>query len=154
MQKTYRREAYKKFIKGYSTWVGFEGTKYVMQYKLRDNAAQGKFYDWITFDEFKLSSIRAAGDDFVTKKVSTSIDLPDTILIQYKEAKISNEALATEIKAAVAEHLKELGITEDSVVAVSSDSAMIKTTEKNAAKAKAMIEVHITTAQGATITII
>merc|ERR1712082_43102 len=106
-----------------------------MRYKLRDNAVLGKYYDWITFDELKPSSIRATGDGFVTKKESTPINLPDTVLNQYKEAKSSNEALATEIKAAVAEHLKELGISEDSVVTVSPDSAM--TTENKAAKAKA-----------------
>ena len=154
MQKNYRQEAYKKFVKGYTTWTGFEGTKYVMRYKLRDNPALGKYYNWITFDEFRPSSIRATGDGFVTKKESTPVDCPDTVLIQYKEAKPSNEALAAEIKAAVAEILKDLSIPEDSVVAVSPDSAMIKTTEDKAAKAKAMIEVHITSAQGATITII
>ncbi len=125
-----------------------------MRYKLRDNPALGKYYNWITYDEFRPSSIRATGDGFVTKKESTPVDCPDTILIQYKEARPSNEALATEFKTSIAEILKNLSIPEDSIVAVSHDSAMIRTTEGKAAKAKAMIEVHITLAQGATITII
>ena len=154
MQKTYRQEAYKKFVKGYTTWTGFEGTKYVMRYKLRDNPALGKYYNWITFDEFRPSSIRATGDGFVTKKESTPVDCPDTILIQYKDARPSNESLATEIKTAIADTLKNLSIPEDSIVAVGPDCAMIKTTVDQATKAKAMIGVHINSAHGATITII
>ena len=52
MQRKYRSESYIKYMKGYATWIGFEGTNYVMCYKLRDNAAQGKFYQWIMYVEF------------------------------------------------------------------------------------------------------
>ena len=38
MQGTYRSESYRKYMKGYATWIGFEGTKYIMRYKKRDNA--------------------------------------------------------------------------------------------------------------------
>ncbi len=75
-------------------------------------------------------------------------------MIQYKEARTSSEALATEIIAAVLEHLKDLGITDDSIIAMDPDSAIIKTTEEKAARVKAIVDVHITLAQGATITII
>ena len=66
------------------------------------------------------------------RKIDTPHDLPNTILIQYKEARTSSETLANEIKAAVLEHL----------------------TEEKAARVKVIVDVHITSAQGATITII
>ena len=90
----------------------------------------------------------------MTKKIDTPLDLPDTILIQYKEARTSSETLANEIKEAVLVHLTEIGITAESIVAMDSDSAMIKTTEDKAPRVKAIIDMHITTAHGATITII
>merc|ERR1711884_192676 len=91
MQRKYRSKAYTKYMKGYATWIGFEGTKYVICYKLRDNAAKGEFYKWIWYDEFNPSSIRASGDGFVTNKIETPRDLPDIVLIQYKEPKASSE---------------------------------------------------------------
>ena len=141
-------------MKGYATWIGFKGTKYIMRYKKRDNAATGTFYQWITYNKFKPSSIRAYGDGFVTNKIETPADLPGTVLIQYKEPKTSSESLATVIKTAVLEPLKELGITGDSIVAMDRESAMIKTTQEKAARVKAIVDTHITHAQGATITII
>ena len=104
MQRKCRSEAYIKYMKGYATWISFEGTKYVMRYKLRDNAAKGKFYQWITYSEFKPSFIRASGNGLVTNKIETPHDLPDTVLIQYKEPKASSESLATDIKTSVLEH--------------------------------------------------
>ena len=69
-------------MKGYATWIGFEGPNYVMRYKLRDNTAKGKFYQWKLFGKFKATSIRATGNGFVTNKIDTPTDLLDTILIQ------------------------------------------------------------------------
>ena len=154
MQRKYRSEAYTKYIKGYATWIGFEGSNYVMRYKHRDNAAKGMFYQWTTYNEFKLCSIRATGNGFVTKKIDTPLDLPDTVLVQYKEAKSFSETLVNRIKEAVLAHLENIGITTDSIVAMGSYSAIIKTTQDKASKVKAIVDVHITAAQGATITII
>ena len=90
----------------------------------------------------------------MTNKIETPADLPDTVLIQYKEPKTSSESLATVIKTAVLEPLKDLGITGDSIVAMDRESAMIKTTQEKAARVKAIVDTHITHAQGATITVI
>ena len=125
-----------------------------MRYKLRDNAAKGEFYKWISYDEFKPSSIGASGDGFVTNKIDTPVDSLDTVLIQYKEPKASSESLASELKTAVLEHLKEIAITEKSISSVDHSSAMIKTDEKNADKVKLIAETYISKSQGATITII
>ncbi len=78
------------------------------------------------------NSIRALGDGLVTRKIDTPRDLPDTILIQYKEARTSSVTLANEFKAAVLRHL----------------------TEEKAVGIKVIGDVYITLAQGATITII
>ena len=125
-----------------------------MRYKLWDNAAKGEFYDWAVFGDFKPSSIRASGDGFVTDKKATPLDNPDTVLIQYKEPKPSSEALVSEIKTSVLEHLTALGITEQSIAAMDSSGAKIITTQDNVKKVKVIVETHITQAQGATITII
>ena len=154
MQRKYRSKSYIKYMKGYATWIGFEGPKYVMHYKLRDNAAQGKFYQWISYGEFKPKSIRASGDGFVTNKKTTPLDNPDTVLIQYKEPKPSSDALVTEIKTLVLDHLKELGITAQSIAAIDSRGAKITTTQDIVSRVKSVVETYITPAQGATITII
>ena len=125
-----------------------------MRYKLRDNAAKGEFYNWTTYSELKPSSIRASGDCFVTDKKVTPPDHPDTVLIQYKESKPSSEALASEIKTSVLEHLKDLGITDMFIAAVDSSSAKILSSQGNVDKVKTIVETYITPSQGATITII
>ena len=125
-----------------------------MRYKKRDNAAKGEFYNWMTYNDFKPSSIRASGDGFVQDKKAIPPDHPDTVLIQYKDPKPSSEALGSEIKTSVLEHLKDLGITDKFIVAVDSSSAKILSTQDNVGKVKATVETFITPAQGATITII
>ena len=154
MQRKYRSEAYNKYIKGFATWVGFEGTHYIMRYKKKDNAAKGEYYEWTVFDDFKPSSIRASGDGFVTNKKTTPLDNPDTVLIQYKEPKPSSDALVTEIKTLVLDHLKELGVTAQSIAAIDSRGAKITTSQDNVSRVKSVVETYITPAQGATITII
>lgn len=141
-------------MKGYATWISFKGPNYVMRYKLRDNAAKGKFYEYKLYGEFKPTSIRATGNGFVTNKINTPTDLSDTILIQYKVAKTSSDSLVNEIKDAVLEHLDTLGITADSIVTIGSDRAKIKATKDNVSKVKAIVDVHITAAHGVIIAII
>ena len=92
-------------MKGYATWIGSEGSNYVMWYKLRDNAAKEMFYQWTMYSIFKPTSIRAIWNGFVTKKIDTPLDLPDTVFIQYKEANSSSETLINGIKDAVLVHL-------------------------------------------------
>ena len=100
------------------------------------------------------SSIRASGDGFVTNKMDTPLDLPDKVLIQYKEPKTSSESLASDIKTSVLEHLKDLGITEKSIAAMDPSSGKIKTSQDKAERVKAIVETYISSSQVATITII
>ena len=90
----------------------------------------------------------------MTDKKATPLDNPDTVLIQYKEPKPSSDALVTEIKTLVLEHLTNLGITEQSIAAMDSRGAKITTSQDNVDKVKQVVETYITPAQGATITII
>ena len=116
-----------------------------------DNPQKGEYYNWHTEDSFTPVSVRATDYGLVTNKVDTPTDALDSVLIELKTPKASNDVLETEIKDLLKNMLDNPSVT---LSIMNERSALIQANINLVSQVKKICDESSLPNQGATIIII